>query len=197
MPPLPMKALPIRSDASATVTMPEPMSILTDFWDCAIRHPDSAVNALAMHRPITVITAGLIDDARTISGLSPVARIASPSLVRRNTVSAAMTRATAITATASLYCPESSVPFSSSFAEVKTVCVLFIFSRAVLPINAILTEYSPVFTMMPDSRLLIPILVWRNAVTKPDSMPAPMAAGIARYGCPAIATTAPVTAPSV
>ena len=33
IPPLPMKVPPIRRLARAIVTIPEPMSIFTDFWD--------------------------------------------------------------------------------------------------------------------------------------------------------------------
>ena len=51
--------------------------------------------------------------------------------------------------------------------------------------------------MIPASRLLTPIFVCKNAVTKPDVTPASIAAGIARYGCPAMATAAPTVAPRV
>ena len=43
----------------------------------------------------------------------------------------------------------------------------------------------------------MPIRVCKNAVTKPEHTPAAIAAGIARYGCPDKATTAPTAAPSV
>ena len=51
--------------------------------------------------------------------------------------------------------------------------------------------------MMPESRLLTPIFVCSTAVTSPESMPASIAAGIERYGCPAMAIAAPTVAPSV
>ena len=79
-----MNVSPIRSDASAIVTIPEPISMLTDFWDCARRHPERAVNELDTHSPIIVVITGLIDDERTISGLFPVALIARPILVFKN-----------------------------------------------------------------------------------------------------------------
>ena len=51
--------------------------------------------------------------------------------------------------------------------------------------------------MIPARRLLIPIFVCKNAVINPESIPAPMAAKIARKGWPDIATTAPTEAPNV
>ena len=65
------------------------------------------------------------------------------------------------------------------------------------PITARLTVYSPVLTMMPARMLSTPSLVWRKAVTKPDSTPASMAAGRARKGCPARVTVAPTAKPRV
>ena len=80
---------------------------------------------------------------------------------------------------------------------VKTVSVLFMFSSEAPPMMAMLTEYSPVLTTIPARRLSTPIRVWRIAVTKPETMPAPIAAGRDSQGCPARATTAPTTAPRV
>ena len=54
-----INVLPIRSDARATVTIPEPISILTDFWDWARRQPDNAVKALDTHKPTIVVITGL------------------------------------------------------------------------------------------------------------------------------------------
>ena len=42
----------------------------------------------------------------------------------------------------------------------------------------------------------MPIFVCNIAVINPDTIPAPIAAAIERYGCPAIATTAPTVAPN-
>ena len=86
IPPLPINVPPIRSEANAIVTIPVPISILTDFCDCARRHPASPVNALATQSPTIVVNTGLIEDERTISGLLPVALMASPSLVFKNKV---------------------------------------------------------------------------------------------------------------
>ena len=51
--------------------------------------------------------------------------------------------------------------------------------------------------MIPASRLLTPIFVCKTAVMSPESIPAAMAAAMARYGCPAMATAAPTAAPNV
>ena len=80
---------------------------------------------------------------------------------------------------------------------VNTVSALFMLSTDAPPITAMLTEYSAVLTMMPASRLLTPIFVCNSAVRKPESNPAAIAAGRDRYGCPAMATTAPTVAPRV
>ena len=116
------------------------MSMFTDFCDCANRHPESAVSALDRHSPTMVVTAGLIEEERTISGLSPVARMARPSLVRRNIPSSTAASSTATAATISRYCPASAVCSNSARILVKTVSVLFMFSTEAFPITAMLTE---------------------------------------------------------
>ena len=120
--------------------MPVPMSMLTDFWLWASRQPDRPVKALATHRPTMVVKVGLIEEERTMSGLSPVARMARPRRVRRNRVKNTTTAATAMTATSSLYCSERTVPCSRVRALVNTVSVLFMFSREEPPMTAILME---------------------------------------------------------
>ena len=90
------------SDARATVTMPVPVSMLTDFCICARRQPESAVNELAMQSPIIVVITGFIEEERTISGLFPVARMASPTLVLRKNPSRIATIITADRAMMSL-----------------------------------------------------------------------------------------------
>ena len=82
--------------------------------------------------------------------------------------------------TRSLYWPPSAPPFSISLALVNTVSVLFMFSIEEPPITPILTEYSAVLTIMPESRLFTPILVCKMAVIKPDATPESMAAGMER-----------------
>ena len=122
------------------VTMPEPMSMLTDFCDWASRHPESAVNAFATHKPMIVVKEGLIDDERTMSGLLPVARMARPRRVLRKKPRKTHTSRTAMAETTSLYSPERAEPASRSFMSEKTLCVLFMLSTDEPPITAMFTE---------------------------------------------------------
>ena len=131
---------PISSEASAIVTIPEPMSMLTDFCACASRQPDRAVNAFATQSPTVVVKTGSIELDLTISGLLPVARMARPSFVRRNSDRNTITSATAIRLTASFCCPARNVPSRAVCILVKTVSVLFIFNKDVLPMTAMLME---------------------------------------------------------
>ena len=109
-----MKIPPIRREARAMVTRPDPMSALTDFWLCASRHPERAVSDPDMHSPTVVVKAGLMELDLTMAGLFPVARIASPSFVLRNRDRKTITRATATRAPRVLYRPAKGV-FSRSF----------------------------------------------------------------------------------
>ena len=77
---------------------------------------------------------------RTMSGLSPVARIASPSRVRRKRLRKRIPAATNTRITSSLYCPERTLSFSRSFARVKTVVFFPILTWLEPPITAMLTE---------------------------------------------------------
>ena len=140
IPPLPINVPPIRSEANAIVTIPVPISILTDFCDCARRHPASPVNALATQSPTIVVNTGLIEDERTISGLLPVALMASPSLVFKNKVIMATATATTTSTTKRTFCPAKTVPVSISSAIVNIVSVLFILRSEDPPIIAIFTE---------------------------------------------------------
>ena len=58
--------------------------------------------ALARHRPTVMVKTGLMEEARTISVLSPVARMDSPSRVPRNSTSSTQTASTTTEATSSL-----------------------------------------------------------------------------------------------
>ena len=106
-----------------------------------------------------MVNAGFIDDDLTISGLLPVALIARPSLVLKNSTRNISTRITATSTTARVYMLLNGVSISTSFILVNTVSVLLRLSSDELPITAILMEYNPVFTIIPASRLSIPILV--------------------------------------
>ena len=74
-------------DAKPMMTMPVPRLMSAVFWYCASTAPLRAVMALDRHSPTVTVKAVLIEDARTMSGLSPVARMDSPSRVFRNSVS--------------------------------------------------------------------------------------------------------------
>ena len=93
----------MRREARATVTMPVPISMLTDFCDCASKQPERAVNEFATQSPTIVVNTGFIDEERTMSGLLPVARIARPSFVLRKTERKITTRATAESETNNTY----------------------------------------------------------------------------------------------
>ena len=173
------------------------MLISTDFCDWESRHPDSAVKELAIQSPTIVVNTGLMEDDFTISALFPVARIARPSRVFRKTTRNAITAATAISATRMSALPFKGVSARASFIMENTVSVRFILIREEPPITAMLMEYSPVFTIIPASRLSTPIFVCKNPVTKPEQIPASIAAIMDKKGCPLTATAAPTAAPKV
>ena len=101
--------------------------------------------AFATQRPIVIISPVLILDALTISGLSPVARMESPSLVFKNHASITPTIITNTAATMSLY----QVPPMWSFAHENTVSQEKRLRLDANPMTAILIVYSPVFTIIP------------------------------------------------
>ena len=102
IPPFPIKALPIRREAKAIVTIPDPMVTFTDFWLWANKHPERAVKDEEIHSPIIVVKAGFIDEDFTMSGLSPVALKDRPNLVFKKNERKRTTKATKIKAVTSL-----------------------------------------------------------------------------------------------
>jgi len=77
-----------------------------------------------MHSPTVMVKAGLTDEARIMSGLSPVARIESPRRVLRNHVSSSATVSAMTAATSSFDHPASappSTPESALLAREKIV----------------------------------------------------------------------------
>ena len=122
------------------VTMPLPMSMLTDFCIWPRRHPERAVKAFATHRPTVVVKAGLMEEERTMSGLLPVARMASPSRVLRKSVKISAVARAARAAVTREALPARGVPSSISLARTKTVSVLFRFSKDLPPITQMLME---------------------------------------------------------
>ena len=101
--------------------------------------------AFATQSPIVIISLVLMLEALTISGLSPVARMESPSLVFKKKEISTPTMITISAATISLY----HVPPIAVFAQVKTDSQLNKFMLEANPITAILIVYNTVFTMIP------------------------------------------------
>jgi len=63
---------------------------------CDAMAPDKPINALAIIRPMILVLSTFIDDALTISGLSPVALMQSPIWVLKNQIITAITNTTII-----------------------------------------------------------------------------------------------------
>ena len=68
----------------------------------SMRQPAKAVMALDRHRPMVIISAGLMEEDLTMSGLLPVARMDRPSRVFKNSSSRTTITATKSSATSSL-----------------------------------------------------------------------------------------------
>ena len=150
--------------------------------------------ALEMHRPIVMVNAVLMEEARTMSGLSPVARMERPIRVPRNRINSRQTTTVMTAATSSLYGNTSP---KSACAIVKMVCVFSIGTLEEKPITARLTVYSPVLVMMPARIDGTPRRVCKVAVTKPEAAPAAIAKNRPSTGCPATAAVAETAHPRV
>ena len=153
--------------------------------------PESATTALERHRPTVVVNAGLMDDADTMSRLSPVARRDRPSCVRRNSTSS--THSTAVMAAACSRLPKS--PGMASAA----VKIVFSLKKLIFgfPITIRLTEYSAVMVMIPARIGCTPSFVCKSAVTNPASAPQKNASTTPSSGWPCTVNTADTAAPSV
>ena len=77
--------------ARATVTMPVPRLMSQLLFSWPMRHPAKPVRELARHRPTVMVKAGLMEEARTMSALSPVARMDRPRRVRKKAVTSTQT----------------------------------------------------------------------------------------------------------
>ena len=128
-----------------------------------------------------------------MSGLSPVARIESPSLVFKKKEITIPANTTMPAATINLY----QVPPMLSFAQVKMDLQLNKLTLEANPMTAMLIVYNPVFTIIPARIDWIPIFVCKNAVTNPEHIPAAIAASSASTGCPANVTVAQTAQPKV
>ena len=149
--------------------------------------------AFATHRPTVIVKIGLIEEARTINGLSPVARMDNPSRVPRNRISTIAT----ITMIIRIAIISYQLPPMASFAIVKIVLLANRLMVEENPMTAILMVYNPVFTIIPARIDSTPRRVCRNAVTNPDATPAPIAASSPRNGCPCKVTIAQTAQPRV
>ena len=89
--------------ARASTTIPVPLFTSAKVLYCATMAPDRPVMALATHRPTVMVKLGLMEEARTISALSPVARMDRPSRVPRNSTRATHTTSTIRAVTANSY----------------------------------------------------------------------------------------------
>ena len=163
-------------------TIPVPLLMSAVFWAWPTTAPDRPVRALATHRPMVMVKLGLMEEERTMSRLSPVARMLRPSRVPR--------KATSSTPASTVIPPERRMGFQSPPMPVarKRVKMVSCLSRdwlAFQPMAMRFTVYSPVLVTMPARMEGTPSLVWRKAVTNPAQAPASMAAGMARKGCPA------------
>ena len=129
-----------------------------------------------------------------MSRLSPVARMESPSDVPKNRMSTtAITPSSSASSTSVLHW----LPPVSALKSEKTVARPVMDTLDEKPMTARLIVYRPVFEMMPARMLSTPRRVCKKAVMKPESIPAAMAAGSARSGCPAMVSIAPTAQPSV
>ncbi len=115
-------------------TIPVPRLMSENFWYCTSSPPERATSPLAAQSPTVVVRAGSMEEDATISRLSPVARMDSPSRVRRKRAS--RTAATTATIPAS-----SSLPMGprAASAAVKTFCSLSMFRLERPPITIRLT----------------------------------------------------------
>ena len=173
--------------------MPVPMLMSADFWAWPTTAPDRPVRALAAHSPTVTVNAGFTDEERTMSRLSPVARMDSPSRVPKNRYSSPpASRVRAADSSSSYQLPPSPVLRS----RVNTVSARSRLALDFQPITIRLTVYSPVLVTMPARMEGTPIRVCKKAVTNPAHAPASMAAGMARMGWPAAVSVTDTAAPS-
>ena len=146
-----------------------------------------------------MVKVGFTDEARTMSRLSPVARMDSPSRVPRNRYSSTPARmVTAADRISSCHCSQKEargVPASRPLARVNRVSFFIRLALDFQPMAIRLTVYSPVLVTMPARMDGTPMRVWRKAVTNPAQAPAAMAAGMARTGWPAAVTVTDTAAP--
>src|SRR5699024_4431671 len=119
------------------------------FWYWLWRAPARPVRALARQRPAVMVNPGLMLEARTMSALSPVARMDRPSRVPINTLIRMAAPRANTARTVSLY-QLPSTGWSRSLARSKMVTALFIFT---------LLENPPLESRTITQRLLVYTIV--------------------------------------
>ena len=82
---------PMMRLARPMTTTPVPRLRLLDIWYWASTPPARAVRPLARHRPTVMVKEGSMEEAETMSRLSPVARMERPSWVFKNSASSTPT----------------------------------------------------------------------------------------------------------
>ena len=179
--------------ANPMTTMPVPPLMSAVRWYWPTMPPDRAVRALAMHRPTVMVKVGFTEEARTMSRLSPVARMDRPSRVpRKSTNSTAMRMVTPPASTVSYHFP----PMPVVRNREKMVSSFNRLTLELQPITMRFTVYNPVLVTMPAKMEGTPRRVCKKAVTNPAQAPATMAAGMAKKGWPAAVTVTDTAAPS-
>ena len=141
---------------------PVPRLMELDIWYWASTPPDRAVQPLAMHSPTVMVKAGSMEEALTMSRLSPVARMDRPIWVLRKRAIAAPAARVMAAQTIILLQPGP----SRAAARVNTVSALSRGRSARLPMVHRLLVYRPVMVTMPARRAVTFIRVGRKAVTK-------------------------------
>ena len=119
-PPRRVNISPMMRLARPMTTTPVPRLMLLDIWYWASTPPERAVQPLAMHRPTVMVKAGSMEEAETMSRLSPVARMDRPIWVLRKR---AMAAAAAMVMAAQRMSLLHSLP-SRAAARVNTVSAL-------------------------------------------------------------------------
>ena len=131
--------------------------------------------ALLMANARIFVLSTWMEEARTISSLSPVARIHSPIWVLKNKISNSAQRAVKHSATSNFTVSLSKK--GSSVPTILKIVVLLIRERLeLLPIANKFTEYKPLMVRIPDRMGWIPNLVCKSPVTQPAAAPAKSAA---------------------
>jgi len=181
------------TEASPATIRPMPIPMSAKPWNWAISAPERATSPFESARPRSFWVSVFTPKERIMSGLSPVARIASPTSVWRNHTTTASTAS----ATSRKMPTLTAVPVSPASRRGVIRVVSRSSGRLARPMMRRLMEYSPICVRIPASRPLMLPFVWSSPVTRPATVPATNARAVAASGCipltiPTAATAAPV-----